>query len=235
MTDPTTAASSATGTTDPVERLLAHARRWPLLSAAEEVELARRVERGDPRARERMVLSNTRLVVSVARRYAGYGVPLADLVQEGMVGLLRAVDGFDWRRGFRFSTYATIWIRKRVLHALDRDARPQRLSTSLDRPLGDDEATTVGELIAADEPSPEAVVATRWQRHALATAVAELPATERTVIALRFGAGERDRGPTFDEVGRAIGRSAERARQIEQRALRRLAANRELAPLQPTA
>src|SRR5690348_5636781 len=101
-------------TTGTAEHLLAESRRWPLLSAAEEVALAQRVERGDPRARERLILSNVRLVVSIARRFQGRGVPLSALIQEGMIGLILSVDRFDWHRGFRLSTYATIWIRKYV-------------------------------------------------------------------------------------------------------------------------
>jgi len=86
--------------------------RYPLLTAAEEVELAKKIERGDHAAKERMINSNLRLVVHVARRYMGQGIPLGDLVQEGVIGLNRAVEKFDWRKGFKFSTYATWWIRQ---------------------------------------------------------------------------------------------------------------------------
>ena len=92
--------------------------RYPLLTAAEEVMLAKRVERGDGAAKERMINSNLRLVVSIAKRYQGHGLPLADLVQEGVIGLNRAVEKFDWRRGYKFSTYATWWIRQACQRAV---------------------------------------------------------------------------------------------------------------------
>ena len=94
----------ATGTTDSLTLFMNAAGRYPLLTAAEEVMLAKRVERGDGAAKERMINSNLRLVVSIAKRYQGHGLPLADLVQEGVIGLNRAVEKFDWRRGYKFST-----------------------------------------------------------------------------------------------------------------------------------
>jgi RNA polymerase primary sigma factor len=101
--------------------------RYPLLTAAEEVELAKRVERGDRAAKERMINSNLRLVVSIAKRYQGHSVPLGDLIQEGTIGLNRAVEKFDWRRGFKFSTYATWWIRQAVQRAVANQARTIRV------------------------------------------------------------------------------------------------------------
>jgi RNA polymerase primary sigma factor len=101
--------------------------RDPLLTAEEEVELAKRIEQGDAAARERMIASNLRLVVSIARRYQGQGLPLLDLIQEGILGLIRAVEKFDWRRGFKFSTYATWWIRQAVGRALQNDERTIRM------------------------------------------------------------------------------------------------------------
>jgi RNA polymerase primary sigma factor len=101
--------------------------RHPLLTAAEEVELAKRVERGDRAAKERMINSNLRLVVSIAKRYRGHGLPLGDLIQEGVVGLNRAVEKFDWRRGFKFSTYATWWIRQACQRAISNQGRTIRV------------------------------------------------------------------------------------------------------------
>jgi RNA polymerase primary sigma factor len=94
------------------------ASRYPLLTAAEEVELAQRIERGDLEAKERMINSNLRLVISQARRFQGQGLPMGDLVQEGMLGLIRAVEKFDWRKGFKFSTYAVLWIKQSIQRGL---------------------------------------------------------------------------------------------------------------------
>jgi RNA polymerase primary sigma factor len=101
--------------------------RHNLLTAAEEVELAKRVERGDKDAKERMINSNLRLVVSIAKRYQGHGLPLGDLIQEGIIGLNRAVEKFDWRRGFKFSTYATWWIRQACQRAISNQSRTIRV------------------------------------------------------------------------------------------------------------
>ena len=98
-------------TLDSLQLLLREAGRFTLLTPAEEIELAKRIEKGDLAAKDRMINSNLRLVVANARRYQGQGLALGDLIQEGMLGLIRAVEKFDWRKGFRFSTYATLWIR----------------------------------------------------------------------------------------------------------------------------
>src|SRR6185295_7293610 len=107
-------AGPTTGTADALTLFMNRAGRYQLLTAAEEVALAKRVERGDAEAKERMINSNLRLVVSIAKRYQGHGLSLLDLIQEGIIGLIRAVEKFDWRRGFKFSTYATWWIRQAV-------------------------------------------------------------------------------------------------------------------------
>ncbi len=110
-----------------LDQFLRAARAHALLTAAEEVELAQRIERGDLAAKERMINSNLRLVVSQARRYQGHGLPMEDLVQEGMLGLIRAVEKFDWRRGFKFSTYGTLWIRQALQRGLQNHGRTIRL------------------------------------------------------------------------------------------------------------
>src|SRR5258708_30952587 len=110
-----------------VDQLLAHSRRYPLLTPAQEIDLAKRIERGDLHAKELLVNSNLRLVASNARRYQNQGLPLGDLVQEGMLGLIRASEKFDWRKGFRFSTYATLWIRQAIQRGLENSGRTIRL------------------------------------------------------------------------------------------------------------
>lgn len=112
---------------DSVSMLLRTASRYPLLTAEEEVELAKQAEAGDQEAKDKLILSNLRLVVSIARRYQGRGLELEDLVGEGQRGLIRAVDKFDWRKGFKFSTYATWWIRQAVTRAIADSARTIRI------------------------------------------------------------------------------------------------------------
>jgi RNA polymerase primary sigma factor len=116
-------------TTDSLQLFLNEAGRYRLLTAAEEVELAKAIERGDARAKERMINANLRLVVSIAKRYQGSGVALLDLIQEGVLGLNRAVEKFDWRRGFKFSTYATWWIRQSCQRAVSNQSRTIRVPT----------------------------------------------------------------------------------------------------------
>ena len=114
-------------TTDALQLFLREAGRHALLTAAQEVELAKKVERGDMQAKQRMIQSNLRLVVSIAKNYRNQGLPFLDLIQEGTLGLMRAVEGFDPERGLRFSTYATWWIRQAVLRAIAASGRTVRL------------------------------------------------------------------------------------------------------------
>ena len=114
-------------TTDSFRVFLNQIGRFPLLTAAEEIELAKRVERGDLEAKERLINSNLRLVISIARKHQGFGLPLQDLVQEAMPGLVRAAEKFDWRRGYKFSTYATLWIRQAIQRGLDNTSREIRV------------------------------------------------------------------------------------------------------------
>src|SRR6478609_3029056 len=151
-------------TSDSLQLFLNEAGRYPLLTAAEEVELAKLVELGDKAAKDRMVNSNLRLVVSIAKKYQGHGLSLLDLIQEGIIGLIRAVEKFDWRRGYKFSTYATWWIRQAVqrgvanksrtiripVHIAERQqkmARAEReLTTKLERPPTDEEIAKAAKL-----------------------------------------------------------------------------------------
>jgi RNA polymerase primary sigma factor len=273
-------------TVDPLALLIAESRRWPLLTPAEEIELSKRVERGDLAAKERMINSNLRLVVSVARKYQGQGLPIGDLVQEGILGLIRAVEKFDWRKGFRFSTYGTLWIRQAIQRGLENTSRTIRLPVhmsqrarkvakferqlalklghepsneeiayaaeltleeveeikkadqapaSLDKTVGEDGDTSFGDLLAADQLAPDEEVEEAWQSEALERAVAALPEEERTIIDLRFGNNPDGKVHTLGQAGKVLGVSAERTRQIEERALRRLAQNADLHELRDVA
>jgi RNA polymerase primary sigma factor len=114
-------------TTDALQLFLNELRRFPLLSAAEEIELAKRIEQGDLEAKEKMIQSNLRLVVSIAKKYQGQELSLLDLIQEGIFGLIRAAEKFDYRKGFKFSTYATFWIRQAIQRGLANKARTIRI------------------------------------------------------------------------------------------------------------
>jgi len=126
---PIVSAEAPTGSVDSLTLFMNEAGRYRLLTAAEEVALAKRVERGDAAAKERMINSNLRLVVSIAKRYQGHGLQLGDLIQEGVIGLNRAVEKFDWRKGFKFSTYATWWIRQACQRAVSNQSATIRVPT----------------------------------------------------------------------------------------------------------
>ena len=266
-------------TTDSFQMFLNEAGRYPLLTAAEEVELAKRIEKGDMIAKERMITCNLRLVVSIAKRYQTQGITLGDLVQEGVLGLIRAAEKFDWRKGFKFSTYATWWIRQAVqrgvankartiripvhvvereqkvararrelVATLERDPTPEEISAhsklplnhveevmaaaravaSTDMPVGDDGDASFGDLIAGTGPSTEEEASSSLRDLAVRQAVANLPDRERDVIELRFGlVGD---GPaSLEAIGKQLGLTRERVRQIETEALRKLAQNEDLA------
>src|SRR6187551_3532215 len=154
----------ATATTDALQLFLNEAGRYKLLTAAEEVELAKLIEDGDKGAKDLMINSNLRLVVSIAKKYQGHGISLLDLIQEGIIGLIRAVEKFDWRRGYKFSTYATWWIRQAVqrgvanksrtiripVHIVEREQKMSRaertLTPKLGRPPTDDEVAKTAKL-----------------------------------------------------------------------------------------
>ena len=124
---PAAEAKAGDGSMESLDIFFREARHYPLLTAAEEIELTKRIERGDLEAKDKMINANLRLVVSQARRYQGLGLPLEDLVQEGMLGLIRAVEKFDWRRGFKFSTYGTLWIRQAIQRGLQNSGRTIRI------------------------------------------------------------------------------------------------------------
>jgi RNA polymerase primary sigma factor len=121
----------ATSTTDALSLFLREVRRHPLLTADQEIELAKRIENGDEAAKERMITSNLALVVSIAKRYPTDGMTLLDLIQEGIFGLIRAAEKFDWRRGFKFSTYATYWIRQAIQRGMENKERTIRIPTNV--------------------------------------------------------------------------------------------------------
>ncbi len=263
--------ASAEPTTDSLQLFINQAMRYPLLTAAEEVELAKRIERGDLAAKERLINSNLRLVIKFARRYQGHGLDLGDLVQEAMLGLIRAAEKFDWRRGYKFSTYAVLWIKQSIQRGLDNTGRPVRIpahvaqrertvnrvtaeltasqdreptdeavakkadvpvdevrairdltrvTASLDSPVGDGD-TTLGELYDGSTTEFEDEVFEREQEHAVDAAIAKLPENERRIIRARFGTGgapERN----LRDAARELGVTQAQARQLEERALRRL-------------
>jgi RNA polymerase primary sigma factor len=269
-------------TTDALQLFLNEMGKYKLLTADEEVELAKRIERGDKAAKDLMINSNLRLVVSIAKKYQGHGLTLLDLIQEGIIGLIRAVEKFDWRRGFKFSTYATWWIRQAVqrgvankareiripVHIVDRERKIARAEreltikleraptdeevaeatklplkqvrevkeaaravTSLDRPVGDESETSFGELVAGGEAGPEETLTVSLEEDTLRRAIAALPEREQEVVKLRYGLNGDTDPKSLEEIGRELGLTRERVRQVEAEALRRLAVNREIEAL----
>jgi RNA polymerase primary sigma factor len=275
-------AELATATTDALQLFLNEAGRYKLLTAQEEVELAKRIERGDKEAKDLMINSNLRLVVSIAKKYQGHSISLLDLIQEGIIGLIRAVEKFDWRRGYKFSTYATWWIRQAVqrgvanksrtiripVHIVEREqkisraereltaklerpptdeevAKQSKLSlkhvkevraaaravTSLDKPVGDNSDTSYGDLFAGEQAEPAEEVQVSFAEEAVRHAVETLPDREKEVVKLRFGMDGDPDPKSLEEIGRILGLTRERVRQIEAQALRRLAERREIEAL----
>lgn len=231
--------------------------RYPLLSAAEQVSLAQRIERGDADAKNQMIAGNLRLVVHWARRYQGRGVDLTDLVQEGTFGLMRAVEKFDWKRGFKFSTYATWWIRQSLQRAVQSKGRAIRLPedavaaenaaerggegnerhlprvvASLDRPVANDASATLGDLLAADDTAVADDVVEILSFQGLEEAIGRLSELERDVVRLRFGLGGEPPA-SLETTARALGIGVRRVRSLEASALRVLAAQPEVSAFQP--
>ncbi len=287
---------------DSVQHYLQEIGRVSLLSAAEEVELAERMERGKAAAlrlvsaevlsaqlrtalradifsgqdaRRHLIQANLRLVVSIAKKYVGRGLALLDLIQEGNIGLMRAVEKFDYHKGNRFSTYAPWWIRQavtrsiaeqgrtirlpvhmsesvgqvkraaeRLAQALERQPTAEEIATalgqpldrvervleaarrpvSLETPVGEDGEHTLGDFLQDDElPTPADFASQQLLRQDLAAALQHLSERERRIIDLRYGLADGQRR-TLEEVGKVLGMTRERARQIEAEALRRLRA-----------
>jgi RNA polymerase primary sigma factor len=195
----------ATATTDALQLFLNELGRWPLLTAAEEVQLAKRIERGDEAAKERMINSNLRLVVSIAKRYQGHGLTLLDLIQEGIIGLIRAVEKFDHRKGFRFSTYATWWIRQAVQRGVANKARTIRLPVNVaerERKLARAERELAMRL--GREPTEDEVIAAAGVTREEFQQVQE---AARSVTSLDKPVGGDDGDPV--ELGDLVARTAE--------------------------
>jgi RNA polymerase primary sigma factor len=190
-------AELAVATTDSLGLFLREIRHFDLLSAAEEVDLAKRIERGDRRARERMVTANLRLVVSIARKYRSDELALLDRIQEGVLGLMRAAEKFDWRRGFKFSTYATWWIREAIERGIQNKARTIRVPVHVierERKIAKTERRLAGEL-GREPTDAEIAAATRLS----AQMIADVRSAARTVTSLDKPVGGGD-GASLGEI-----------------------------------
>ncbi len=262
------------GESDAVMTYLREIGRVPMITHEREVELAKRIEMGDRDARKQFVLANLRLVVSIAKRYVGRGLSLLDLIQEGNIGLIRAVQRYDWRRGHRFSTHATWWIRQAISRAVADKGRTIRLPVyvntalnrirrerqrllqelgrepseielaeatgldpirmvelqaapgapvSLELPVGEDEEQELGDVLAdTDSASPEDIATTQTLKDEVQRVLESvLTPREQLVLQLRFGLGNGQAHP-LEQVGRELGITRERVRQIEAGALAKL-------------
>jgi RNA polymerase primary sigma factor len=275
------------GTEDAVRLYLHNIGKVALLTREDEVRLAKRVEQNDMAAKSALIEANLRLVVSVAKRYQGKGLTLLDLIQEGNMGLIRAVEKFDWRRGFKFSTYATWWIRQSMTRALadqsrtiripvhmverlnkvararrelsqelERDPTPEEIAVKVDMPpdkvedllkMGQDPVSLQAPVGSGDDTAefgdfisdeardrPEELVAKSLRDADVQEALRALPARERRVLELRYGLDPE--GPmTLEDIGKKVGLTRERVRQIEVKTLHMLKASGRAAPLEGTA
>ena len=272
--DENAANTADAGESDAVMTYLREIGRVPMITHEREIELAKRIENGDRDAMKQFILANLRLVVSIAKRYVGRGLTLLDLIQEGNIGLIRAVQRYDWRRGHRFSTHATWWIRQaisravadkgrtirlpvyvntalnrirrerqRLLQELGREPSEQELAdatgldplrmielqsapgapVSLELPVGEDEEQELGDVLADTESaSPEDIATTQTLKDEVQRVLESvLTPRERLVLQLRFGLGNGQAHP-LEQVGRELGITRERVRQIEAGALAKL-------------
>ena len=269
----TVASRQALGSEDAFQSYLRDIRGLGLLTHAEEVDLAQRAAAGDELARRRLIESNLRLVIAIARRYTSTGVPLTDLIQEGNLGLMRAAEKFDYRRGCHFGTYATWWIRQAVSRAAGEQSRlihlPEHVATrlrkvrrvaaqlsqengleplpeqiaeacnidvnevidllgiieqpvSLDAPVDDEARYSLADTLEDNAaPAPADTASQHLLGEELHRALALLTPRERSVITLRYGIGD-GRSRTLLEVGKELGISRERVRQLEVVALMKL-------------
>jgi RNA polymerase primary sigma factor len=284
---------------DSIAQYLSNVGRVPLLNMEEEAELAKRIERGNQASEklasggvrstrreellrevqdgmaafEHLILANSRLVISVARKYRSRGVPFTDLIQEGHIGLMRAAKKFDYKRGLKFSTYATWWIRQAVTRAISDQSRTIRLPVymgeqitklrytalgltqslsrdptvtelaealeetperveellrameqpmSLEMPMDEDHDRELGDMLADDEgPDPEESALDSLLGEDIIEALDELPPRERKALELRYGLVD-GKNRTLEQIGRELGVTRERARQLEGQGLRRL-------------
>ncbi len=272
--DENAANSTDAGESDAVMTYLREIGRVPMITHDREIDLAKRIENGDRDARKQFVLANLRLVVSIAKRYVGRGLSLLDLIQEGNIGLIRAVQRYDWRRGHRFSTHATWWIRQAISRAVADKGRTIRLPVyvntalnrirrerqrllqelgreptelelaeatgldpirmvelqaapgapvSLELPVGEDEEQELGDVLADTESaSPEDIATTQTLKDEVQRVLESvLTPREQLVLQLRFGLGNGQAHP-LEQVGRELGITRERVRQIEAGALAKL-------------
>ncbi|MCK9419973.1 MAG: sigma-70 family RNA polymerase sigma factor [Nitrospirae bacterium] len=258
---------------DAIKIYLKEIRKTPLLSFAEEQALAKRIEKGDAGAREHMIEANLRLVVSIGKRYINRGLPFSDVIEEGNIGLIRAVEKFEYKRGFRFSTYATWWIRQAIDRAIANQVRIIRLPVhvaelahvyvrtvrtltrqlhrepsseeaakkmritvprlravsqviretwSLDMLINADGEETLQDVLRDESiPDPSTTIDDHLRQERINTWISGLAATERSIIEFRYGLNKRN-PQTLDSIGRQLGITRERVRQIESQAILKL-------------
>ena len=273
VVDTDTSVDDSNGVDDSVKMYLKEIGKIDLLEPEEERIIAQKMAEGDEDAKETLINSNLRLVVSIAKKYMNRGLSLLDLIQEGNIGLIKAVDKFDYTKGFKFSTYATWWIRQAITRAIADQARTIRIPVhmvetinkltriqrqlvqdlgreptteelaeamgmepakireiqkisqdpiSIDKPVGEEEDSHLVDFISNDElAAPEEEVARNLLKEDLIKALGTLTERERKVIELRFGL--KDGVPmTLEQVGKKLGVTRERIRQIEAKAIRKL-------------